>query len=303
LNGLPKDKPLCENHYLLPAFANATSTTKISIKVRHGTVYHAVYRYKTEKTIRENLSSFNLRQQLMTLFERKHIDEEDKHLAQNMLNMLIVVSRLDIDFPDIEIDDVREKLEERYHEDGMDALLKDLKIPTDVKMSEGHVRICSKIEENLRVQFVSGRGKKLLDDRIKVRNDLWNRMCGDDKDILCVLEECILYAPADALESLELVDAPGVGTMCPMEQMQLKEVLRTADAVLVVMQKNLADTTNLEEYIIESKMLDRIIKKESLKEKEEVGKGGREEIKCSHFTFYQRWMRKQISEHCKVRRD
>jgi hypothetical protein len=47
--------------------------------------------------------------------------------------------------------------------------------------------------------------------------------------------------PADVLEGVELIDAPGTGVVSPQEQRALQDVLETADAVVVCMQRNLED--------------------------------------------------------------
>jgi len=58
-------------------------------------------------------------------------------------------------------------------------------------------------------EIFSGRGRKLLDDRIYVRDKL--KEATQDVSISCILKEIILYAPADCLEGLEIVDLPGAG--------------------------------------------------------------------------------------------
>ena len=82
----------------------------------------------------------------------------------------------------------------------------------------GEVQICAAIKKKLELGFeiFSGRGWKLLDDRLYVRNKLWDVM--RDPQQAYIIHECIVYVPADVLEGLELMDAPGIGVENPQEQ-------------------------------------------------------------------------------------
>ncbi len=101
------------------------------------------------------------------------------------------------------------------------------------------VQICGPIKKKLELGFeiYSGRGWKLLDDRLYIRNKLWDVM--RDPQLAYIIHECIVYVPADVLEGLELMDAPGIGVENPQEQVRLTEALRTADAIVVTTQRNL----------------------------------------------------------------
>jgi hypothetical protein len=109
----------------------------------------------------------------------------------------------------------------------------------DKPKAPGEVQICDAIKAKLDKGFevLSGRGRKLLDDRLYVRNKLWDVM--RDPQLAYIIDECIVYVPADVLEGLELMDAPGTGVESPQEQVRLTEALRTADAIVVTMQRNL----------------------------------------------------------------
>jgi hypothetical protein len=138
----------------------------------------------------------------------------------------------------------------------------------DKPKAPDEVQICDAIKAKLVLGFeiVSGRGRKLLDDRLYVRNKLWGVM--KDPQLAYIIHECIVYVPADVLEGLELMDAPGTGVESPQEQLRLTEALRTADAIVVTMQRNLEADIDLmpalEEKcgvfkkIIESKIIESI---------------------------------------------
>lgn len=64
-----------------------------------------------------------------------------------------------------------------------------------------------------------------------------------------ILHECVVYIPADALEGLELIDAPGTGVVSPQEQKALQDVLQTADALVVCMQRNLQHCKDIKPHI------------------------------------------------------
>ena len=115
--------------------------------------------------------------------------------------------------------------------------------------SPEEVCICDKVKEKLQTRFelVAGRGKKLLDDRLYVRTRLWELM--NDPTMAYLLQECVVYIPADALEGLELIDAPGTGVVSPQEQRALQDVLETADAVVVCMQRNLQHCKDIQPAI------------------------------------------------------
>jgi len=91
---------------------------------------------------------------------------------------------------------------------------KNLPIPN----AKDDIKICREIQDKLDKGFEihSGRGRMLLDDRMYVRKTLAETMLNET--LSCILKECIVYAPVDFLEGLELVDAPGSGTGCPLEQ-------------------------------------------------------------------------------------
>jgi hypothetical protein len=137
----------------------------------------------------------------------------------------------------------------------------------DKPKAPGEVQICDAIKAKLDLGFeiVSGRGRKLLDDRLYVRNKLWDVM--RDPQLAYIIDECIVYVPADVLEGLELMDAPGTGVESPQEQLRLTEALRTADAIVVTMQRNLEADKDLMpalekcgvfKKIIESKIIESI---------------------------------------------
>jgi hypothetical protein len=49
-----------------------------------------------------------------------------------------------------------------------------------------------------------------------VRARLWELM--RDQTVPYLLQECVVYMPADVLEGVELIDAPGTGVVSPQEQ-------------------------------------------------------------------------------------
>jgi len=170
-----------------------------------GKIYHLVIRYKTEEEIRAELAGYDWDQ-----LEGLDLDDDDNSEVANAnykLGMLLAVSGLGLEKP----------------------------------KSIGEVQICDAVREKLatRYEIVAGRGRKLLDDRLYVRARLWELM--RDHTVPYLLQECVVYMPADVLEGVELIDAPGTGVVSPQEQRALQDVLETADAVVVCMQRNLED--------------------------------------------------------------
>jgi hypothetical protein len=203
--------------FMLPSESGGVSTTRIAVKVRKGTVYHLVMRYKTEDDIRAELGEFDW-EQLVDL-DLDNSDDPDAVNVKYKLEMLLRVAGLDPEEVDYE----------------------NVTKPT----SRDEVVICDEIKNKLKLgfEFFSGRGRKLLDDRLYVRSHLWNVM--QNAGFACILQECIVYVPADVLEGVELLDAPGTGVESPQEQLQLTEALRIADTIIVCMQRNLQDANRL----------------------------------------------------------
>ena len=131
----------------------------------------------------------------------------------------------------------------------------------DKPKAPGEVQICDAIKTKLDLGFeiFSGRGRKLLDDRLYVRNKLWDVM--RDPQLAYIIDECIVYVPADVLEGLELMDAPGTGVESPQEQLRLTEALRTADAIVVTMQRNLEDDKDVKPALEKCGVFKKIIGK------------------------------------------
>ena len=184
-----------------------------------GQVYHMVIRYKSEEDIRAELGTYDWDQ-----LEGLDLDDDDKPEGVNAkfkLDMLLAVAGLEDKDPD------------------------DVEKPK----SPEEVCICDGVREKLETRFelVAGRGRKLLDDRLYVRKRLWEIM--NDQTMAYLLQECVVYIPADALEGLELIDAPGTGVVSPQEQRALQDVLETADAVVVCMQRNLQDCKDVKPAI------------------------------------------------------
>jgi len=232
--------------YLLPAYARSVSSTKFTVKLRKGTTYHAVIRYTSEKDTRAELFDFDWHQleELDDLHEDK--DKEEIRHARNKLRKLLLVAGKNPDDTQYSIFKIARS--------GIEKVLGDL-----VPKSEEEVQICSKVQEKQKIgiEIITGRGRRLLDDRLFLREGIHKVM--EDLTIATIIDELILYSPADALEASELVDAPGAGSDCPMEQMHLKEAVRVADNVLVVMQRNLGSTADLTPHIKESLVLEKIL--------------------------------------------
>ncbi len=175
-----------------------------------GKIYHLVIRYKTEEEIRAELAGYDWDQ-----LEELDLDDDNSEVAnaKYKLGMLLAVAGLE------------------------DADPEGVEKPKSI----GEVQICDAVREKLaaRYEIVAGRGRKLLDDRLYVRARLWELM--RDQTVPYLLQECVVYMPADVLEGVELIDAPGTGVVSPQEQRALQDVLETADAVVVCMQRNLED--------------------------------------------------------------
>jgi len=160
-------------------------------------VYQVLFVYKTLLEIVEELMSFDW-DQLDGFDQLQEIDPEYKCIKYK-INLLLTVAGLD------------------HKDDKYDVTLHGKNVLPIPRMKED-VKLCDEIKEKVQRGFeiFSGRGRKLLDDRMYVRDKLEETMNNDN--INMVLKECILYAPAYILEGLELVDAPGAGTCCPLEQ-------------------------------------------------------------------------------------
>jgi hypothetical protein len=92
-----------------------------------------------------------------------------------------------------------------------------------------------------KIVIVSGRGQRILDDRMYVRDYLENLM----KDPLfpCVLQDVTLYTPSEVFNGKEIFDTPGTGTCDPEDWSQLNAVLRRANAVVAVTSKSLDEVS------------------------------------------------------------
>ena len=217
--------------FLLPSECKAVTTTKISMKVRKGTVYHVVFRYKTKKEIEDELSTG------WKDFEDKDFQElcdsdPDKKRGKAVLcfkeyhwQLLLTTYRAD-HLSIVSALNKKDMLLLIAGETNPKAAKFDLDEPENLKNlpipgPETPLKICSIVDEKLQKEFeiFSGRGRKLLDDRVFVRDKL--REVAQNPTLFCVLKECIVYAPADVLEGLEIVDAPGAGSNDPGEQVCL----------------------------------------------------------------------------------
>ena len=163
-------------------------------------MYQVLFVYKTVKEIRDELMSFKW-DQLDTFAQLKRKSREYKRI-ENKINLLLIVTGCD--HKDVKYD---VKLS------GKDFL------PIPLKQED--ITLCPTIKKKVEKEFeiFSGRGRKLLDDRMYVRDKLEETM--KNEKINCILKECIVYAPADILDGLELVDAPGAGSSCPLEQVHI----------------------------------------------------------------------------------
>ena len=184
-----------------------------------GKVYHLLVRYKSEEDIREELANYDWGQ----LEGLDLDDDEDPEVANAKYKqeMLLAIAGLEGRDPD------------------------DMEKPK----SKGDVQISVEIKKKLEkgYELVAGRGRKLLDDRLHVRERLWKLM--QDNTMPYLVQDCVVYVPADVLEGVELVDAPGTGVVSPQEQKALQDVLETADAVVVCMQRNLQACKHIKDAI------------------------------------------------------
>lgn len=78
-----------------------------------------------------------------------------------------------------------------------------------------------------------------IHNRLYARKELNKVM--EDPVSAHILYECIVYVPADVLEGIVLIDAPGTVVFSPQEQMQFAGVLETEDSIVVRTQRNLQD--------------------------------------------------------------
>ena len=207
--------------FVLPSAGVGVSTTKIAVKARQGKVYHLLVRYRSEKDIRDELADFDWDQ-----LDSEDIDLDDEESSEAVnanykLDMLLAIAGLGVESRD--------------------------SVPKPRSSSD--VQICATVREKIVAhhELVAGRGRSLLDDRMFIRKRLWEVM--DDPIMVYILHECVVYIPADALEGLELIDAPGTGVVSPQEQKALQDVRETADALVVCMQRNLEDCKDIKPVI------------------------------------------------------
>jgi len=198
-----------------------------------GTVYHLVTRYKTENDIREELGTFDW-DPLEGLDLENPGDSEDAVYAAYKWEMLLRVAGLDPEHPP-----------------DVGAMNK--------PQSPGEVEICPAVNTKLVLgyEIFSGRGQKLLDDRLFVRDELSKIM--EDSSTAFILQECIVYVPADVLTGVELIDAPGIGVKSPQEQVHLNLVLRKADSIVVVLERNLQDNKEIKADLMNCGVVKRMI--------------------------------------------
>lgn len=153
-------------------------------------MYQVFFRWKTKSQIIEELS-----------WDWDQLDDTESPDAdtrmKNKKNLLLLVAGLD--HKDLKY---QNKIEFQKH----------------IPKTDKDIIFCPKVLDKLDKQFEihSGRGRMLLDDRMYVRDTLAKSM--EDDTLNAIMDECGLYGPFDYLEGLELIDAPGSGTGCPLEQ-------------------------------------------------------------------------------------
>jgi hypothetical protein len=106
-------------------------------------------------------------------------------------------------------------------------------------------------------KIFSGRGQDMMEDRLFVRQALMDVM--KDAAVACVVQQCVVYCPADILHDLELVDTPGTGTDDPLQWRQLTDALASANGIMVVMQRNLEANAKLKEELVASGVVRRVL--------------------------------------------
>jgi len=165
-----------------------------------GTVYQVLFVYKTSQEIIDELMSFDWDQ--LDDFDSLQPNDPEYKRIKYKINLFLIVTGHD------------------HKDDKYDITLEEKDV-LPIPRKEEDIKLCDEIKEKVEKEFeiFSGRGRKLLDDRIYVRDKLEETMNNDK--INCILKECIVYLPADILEVLELVDAPGAGTSCPLEQVTI----------------------------------------------------------------------------------
>jgi len=230
--------------FILPSAATGESTTRLSVKIRQGTVYHAVVRYRSLDEVRDELFEFDW-DQLEGLKLNDGNDPACMHAKYKCEMLLRVSGRFELE----------SKNKCKACQQGLllgvcTCRQKDIDVVSHSKkihkpQSPHDVEICDRLREKMEAGFevFSGRGRSLREDRLFVRNALWKVM--QDPALACILRECIVYVPATVLDSVELIDAPGTGTESPQERLQLEKALRTANNVVVMMQRNLQDATDI----------------------------------------------------------
>jgi hypothetical protein len=231
--------------FMLPSEAKGVSTTRLSVKIRQGSVYHTVFRFKTVDQVCNELTGFDWNQ--LDDLDLDDAQDEDSLHAKYYCEMLLRLSgrfgptdRCAACQQGLRLGVCTCKFERPPEGDELKPKLE------DVPKSKGDVTICDFLKEKMEARFevFAGGGRHLLKDRLFVRNELWKVM--RDPALACILREVIVYVPATVLDGVELIDAPGTGTASPQEKMQLDGALRIADSVAVMMQRNLENKQDIE---------------------------------------------------------
>jgi hypothetical protein len=149
--------------FMLPSEAKGVSTTRLSVKIRQGSVYHTVFRFKTVDEVREELADFDWDQlDHLDLDDAK--DEDCVHAKYKCEMLLRLRGRFG---PKDRCDACQQGLclgvctckSETPEDDDIKPKSKD-----DVPKTKEDVKICDSLRKKMEARFevFAGRGRHLL---------------------------------------------------------------------------------------------------------------------------------------------
>mmetsp|Transcript_48945 Transcript_48945/g.116531 ORF Transcript_48945/g.116531 Transcript_48945/m.116531 type:complete len:1449 (-) Transcript_48945:78-4424(-) len=224
---------------LLPSKAESKSTTRVAIRVGHGTVFHGLVIFKSVEHIKTELCNFDF------WVEDATSDEDVKRQRRGMIQRLRLLEGGNTDLPDEMLDE---------NDDDSSIVL-----PTRDNIVI-HPRLLTIIEDathpfkngggEVAFEIFAGNGKNMLYDRMAVRERIDELQ--SDVAVACIIDSIHIFCPSDILQGLEIVDCPGTGTEDPLEHKALSNAVESADGVMLVMQRNLSTTKDVKEFLKEA---------------------------------------------------
>jgi len=234
--------------FVIPTCNAGESGNKYPVRVTQSEYYHLLIIYRTEAEIREELAGFDWE----LLKEDEDEDEEDEDEDEEGGGE----QEENKDDPRRNAKLKREMLLRIAGRDPAHVEDDAIKFPS----CTSEVEICEEVQAKLDRGFdiITGRGESILDDRMWVREKLQD--AATSLVSACIQRDCVVYAPADALQDLDFMDLPGYGVGSPLEEANLRMGARSADGILVVQPRDLKCNKQLNQELEDCKVFERILK-------------------------------------------